>query len=136
MFISDFPSLHWVVQVDCPENATNYIHRVGRTARHDLNGDSVLFLTPDQERPFLKELAENKIFIEKVEIEKPSDVDKKDPEMSWIISDKPVIHDLAVASFRTYLKSCLLMRPELRSVKNMDIEAYARYIDFVCIGFL
>ena len=31
----DFPGVRWVIQMDCPENATTYIHRVGRTARLD-----------------------------------------------------------------------------------------------------
>lgn len=30
----DFPSVDWVVQMDCPEDAATYIHRVGRTARY------------------------------------------------------------------------------------------------------
>lgn len=29
----DFPSVDWVVQMDCPEDTAAYIHRVGRTAR-------------------------------------------------------------------------------------------------------
>ena len=31
--LSDFPAVHWVVQMDCPEDGNTYIHRVGRTAR-------------------------------------------------------------------------------------------------------
>lgn len=34
----DFPSLDWVLQLDCPEDAAAYIHRVGRTARY-VSGD-------------------------------------------------------------------------------------------------
>ena len=30
----DFPTVKWVVQVDCPEDVDAYIHRVGRTARY------------------------------------------------------------------------------------------------------
>jgi hypothetical protein len=30
----DFPSVDWVVQMDCPEDVACYIHRVGRTARY------------------------------------------------------------------------------------------------------
>ena len=30
----DFPTVNWVVQVDCPEDVDAYIHRVGRTARY------------------------------------------------------------------------------------------------------
>lgn len=29
----DFPSVHWVIQMDCPEDAKTYLHRAGRTAR-------------------------------------------------------------------------------------------------------
>lgn len=29
----DFPAVDWVIQLDCPEDADTYIHRVGRTAR-------------------------------------------------------------------------------------------------------
>ena len=30
----DFPSVDWVLQMDCPEDVACYIHRVGRTARY------------------------------------------------------------------------------------------------------
>ena len=30
----DFPTVDWVLQVDCPEDVPAYIHRVGRTARY------------------------------------------------------------------------------------------------------
>ena len=39
----DFPGVHWVVQLDCPEDANTYIHRVGRTARYE-DGKALLFL--------------------------------------------------------------------------------------------
>ena len=29
----DFPTVDWVLQMDCPEDSAAYIHRVGRTAR-------------------------------------------------------------------------------------------------------
>ena len=31
--ILDIPAVHWVIQLDCPEDANTYIHRAGRTAR-------------------------------------------------------------------------------------------------------
>ena len=30
----DFAKLDWVLQMDCPEDVSSYIHRVGRTARY------------------------------------------------------------------------------------------------------
>ena len=34
----DFPTVDWVLQVDCPEDVAAYIHRVGRTARYVSGG--------------------------------------------------------------------------------------------------
>uniref|UniRef100_A0A8C6S9M2 ATP-dependent RNA helicase n=1 Tax=Neogobius melanostomus TaxID=47308 RepID=A0A8C6S9M2_9GOBI len=37
----DFPTVNWVLQFDCPEDADTYIHRVGRTARYKEGGEEV-----------------------------------------------------------------------------------------------
>jgi ATP-dependent RNA helicase DDX10/DBP4 len=44
----DFPAIDWVIQFDCPEDISTYIHRVGRTARHKAKGSSLLFLLPSE----------------------------------------------------------------------------------------
>lgn len=41
----DFPAVDWVVQVDCPEDADTYIHRVGRTARAGKSGLALSLVT-------------------------------------------------------------------------------------------
>jgi Helicase conserved C-terminal domain len=46
----DFPTVDWVLQLDCPEDVAAYIHRVGRTARY-MSGLSVLWSAP---RPALR----------------------------------------------------------------------------------
>ena len=38
----DFPAIDWVIQLDPPEDISQYIHRVGRTARYKSDGNSVL----------------------------------------------------------------------------------------------
>jgi ATP-dependent RNA helicase DDX18/HAS1 len=51
----------WVVQYDAPDEATEYIHRVGRTARGSGGrGRSLLFLQPS-EVGFLKYLKEARV---------------------------------------------------------------------------
>ena len=45
----DFPSVDWVVQLDAPEDADTYIHRVGRTARYESKGKGLIFLLPSEE---------------------------------------------------------------------------------------
>ena len=42
----DLPELAWVVQYDPPDSASEYIHRVGRTARAGAAGSSIIFLMP------------------------------------------------------------------------------------------
>lgn len=62
----DFPEVHWVVQVDCPEDPETYIHRVGRTARYLRGGESLLMLLPS-EIEIINKLIEKKIPIQKIE---------------------------------------------------------------------
>eukprot|EP00762_Andalucia_godoyi_P003817 ANDGO_08635.mRNA.1 hypothetical protein len=64
----DFPSVGWVIQVDCPDSAATYIHRVGRTARYVSSGKAVMFLCPSEEEKFVEHLKDARIPIEKKEV--------------------------------------------------------------------
>ncbi len=63
----DFPSVNWVIQMDCPPDANTYIHRVGRTARYEKECQALLVLTPNEEEEMINELKLKKIQIEKIE---------------------------------------------------------------------
>jgi ATP-dependent RNA helicase DDX10/DBP4 len=63
----DFPSINWVIQMDCPPDANTYIHRAGRTARYEKDGQSILVLTPSEEPVMLNELKLKRIPISKIE---------------------------------------------------------------------
>ncbi|KAI0239199.1 putative ATP-dependent RNA helicase DDX31 [Lamellibrachia satsuma] len=56
----DLPHVGWIVQYNTPGSATDYIHRVGRTARIGSRGHALLFLTPS-EVDYVQVLAEYKI---------------------------------------------------------------------------
>ncbi|MGI6231800.1 MAG: DEAD/DEAH box helicase [Prevotella sp.] len=47
----DIPDLQYVVHYHLPETEDNYIHRVGRTARWDAEGNNIFLLGPDEELP-------------------------------------------------------------------------------------
>ncbi|KAF8393663.1 hypothetical protein HHK36_021909 [Tetracentron sinense] len=51
----DFPKVRYIIQYDSPGEATEYVHRVGRTARLGERGDSFLFLQP-VEMDYLQDL--------------------------------------------------------------------------------
>lgn len=64
----DFPAVHWVLQVDCPEDADTYIHRVGRTARYKEGGEALLLLLPSEEDAMVAQLQDKKVPINKIQV--------------------------------------------------------------------
>jgi ATP-dependent RNA helicase RhlE len=52
----DIPSVEYVVNYDLPEQAENYVHRIGRTGRGTKKGIAVSFCSPE-EREILEEIA-------------------------------------------------------------------------------
>ncbi len=54
-----------MIQADCPEDVSTYVHRVGRTARYKSKGNGLLFITP-QEIEFVKYLERAEIPAKKI----------------------------------------------------------------------
>jgi ATP-dependent RNA helicase DDX10/DBP4 len=57
----DIPKVDWVVQVDYPECFDDYIHRIGRTARFNNAGNSLIFIMPEEVDRFKADLERKKI---------------------------------------------------------------------------
>jgi len=94
----DFPLVDWVIQLDCPEDTDTYIHRVGRTARFERSGQSLIMLLPS-ERAFLEKLAERKVPIENfnIKLAKTGSIKQqlngmcfKDPELKYLGQKVPL----------------------------------------------
>ena len=51
-----------MLQADAPEDAAMYIHRVGRTARYQRKGKSLLLVRPEEEAALLEHLAAAKVW--------------------------------------------------------------------------
>lgn len=54
----DFPAVTSIVQYDPPGEASEYVHRVGRTARMGRRGDALLMLQPHELPGYLSHLKE------------------------------------------------------------------------------
>lgn len=89
----DFPSIDWVLQLDAPEDADTYIHRVGRTARYQSKGKALLFLLPSEEEGMLAALKKKSLEVTKIKIRtsRTSSIDNQlqnlafqDPEIKYL----------------------------------------------------
>lgn len=57
----DIPEVHWVIQMDAPQDPNVFIHRVGRTARMGRHGKALIFLAPNEET-YIKFLQIRKVY--------------------------------------------------------------------------
>ncbi|CAH2069924.1 unnamed protein product [Thlaspi arvense] len=117
-------AVDWVVQVDCPEDVASYIHRVGRTARFNTSGKSLLFLTPSEEK-MIERLQEARV---PVKLIKPNN--KKLQEVSRLLASLlvkfPDLQDVAQRAFITYLRSIHKRRDkEIFDVTKLSIENFS-----------
>ena len=65
----DIPSVEWIIQYDPPTDPSEYLHRVGRTARGGGSGNAILMLYP-KEIGFITFLRHHGVVIDKVNPEK------------------------------------------------------------------
>ena len=86
----DFPSVDWVLQVDCPEDIDTYIHRVGRTARYESTGNALLFLLPSEEPAMISSLEQRKVPIESIRVN-PKKIKSIQQQMVMFCSKEPEI---------------------------------------------
>lgn len=121
----DFPAVDWVIQVDCPEDADTYIHRVGRTARYQSKGRAVLFLDPSEEEGMLKRLEHKKIPIQKINVKEAKKKSIRNQLQSMAFK-QPDIKYLAQKAFVTYVRSIYLQKDkDIFDMDKLDLDAYA-----------
>ncbi|KAL4232674.1 ATP-dependent RNA helicase [Mactra antiquata] len=122
----DFPAVNWVLQLDCPEDGNTYIHRAGRTARYEKDGESLLVLMPSEEEAMVKQLKDKKIPIEKIRINQQR-LYSIQPKLEANCAADHELKALAQRAFVTYLRSIFLMKDKnVFDVHALDIEKYAR----------
>lgn len=105
----DFPAVDWVIQVDCPEDADTYIHRVGRCARYGKKGKSLIMLTPTEKTGFLKRLGSKHIEAEKLTIKQTKKKSIK-PQLQSLLFKDPELKYLAQKAFISYVKSIYIQK--------------------------
>ncbi|KAI8335247.1 P-loop containing nucleoside triphosphate hydrolase protein [Choanephora cucurbitarum] len=114
----DFPAVDWVLQLDCPEDADTYIHRVGRTARFDADGHALLIMVPSEVEGMLEELKKKRVPIEEIKI-RTSKQQSIQKQLQSFCFQNPEIKYLAQRAFVAYMRSVYLQRNK----KVFDVTA-------------
>lgn len=122
----DFPAVDWVVQVDCPEDADTYIHRVGRTARYEHDGQAVMFVDPSEEEGMLAALERRKVALEKINVrEKKMQSTIKNQLQNMCFKD-PELKYLGQKAFVSYVRSVHIQKDKnVFQVQRLDLEQFA-----------
>lgn len=121
----DFPAVDWVIQLDCPEDADTYIHRVGRTARYERDGRAVLFLDPSEEKGMLRRLDQKKVNVEKINVKANKQHSIKHQLQNMCFKD-PELKYLGQKAFISYVKSVYVQKDkETFNLKELDLEEFA-----------
>lgn len=146
----DFPKVRCIIQYDSPGEATEYVHRVGRTARLGERGDSLLFLQPVEmdylqelekhgvslsEYPLLKVLDSFPVYNQKHNVKKfvsiemhPWVLNLQKTLESFVIAE-PQMKKLAKDAFCSWVRAYTAHRGELKSifmVKKLHLGHVAR----------
>ncbi|XP_053214874.1 probable ATP-dependent RNA helicase DDX10 [Panonychus citri] len=120
----DFPAVNWVVQLDCPEDTNQYIHRAGRTARYHKGGESLLFLTPSEEKSMVEQLIARKVPIKKSSIDHHGSIIRK---AEALLARDVALKETAQRAFKSYLKDVYMMKDKtVFDVTTIDKDMLSR----------
>ena len=125
----DFPSVDWVVQLDCPEDVPSYIHRVGRTARFKARGNSLLALLPSEAPAMVPALESAKIPIRQITVN-PDSAIAVTPKMAAEVAADPELKYVGQRAYVSYVRSVLLQRNK----KVFDVNALPLHDFAISLG--
>ncbi|AET41543.1 RNA-dependent ATPase HCA4 Ecym_8261 [Eremothecium cymbalariae DBVPG len=121
----DFPTVDWVVQVDCPEDVDTYIHRAGRSARYGKSGKCLIMLTPQEEPGFLKRL-KTKMIEPKKSVIKQSKRKSIRNQLQSLLFKSPELKYLAQKAFISYVRSIYIQKDtEVFKFSELPLEEFA-----------
>ncbi|GAX85700.1 hypothetical protein CEUSTIGMA_g13114.t1 [Chlamydomonas eustigma] len=127
----DFPTVDWVLQMDCPEDAHAYIHRVGRTARYMASGKALLLVTPGEKDGILEDLRASKIPIKQTKIN-PGIAHSVGPALQALLSKSTELKEYAQRSLIAYVRSVFLQpNKKVFDVTQLPAEEYAQSLGLI-----
>ncbi|KNH04022.1 DEAD-domain-containing protein [Perkinsela sp. CCAP 1560/4] len=123
----DFPFVDWIIQYDPPDSVPKYVHRVGRTARAERDGNALVMLLP-QETPMIQMLARNLTNPLKEFKVGEGKINKSIiEEVLKLVGNNRYLKQGAVDAFRSYLQSYAAQSLKaVFDVYSLDVAKVAR----------
>ncbi|KAH8420245.1 hypothetical protein KR009_007978 [Drosophila setifemur] len=131
----DVPDIKLVVQYTPPQTTTDFVHRVGRTARAGRRGRAVLFLAPSESQ-YVRHLENKRIRIQQGDMYDylqallPKDDEARTVQeaasnlqhkFQCLIEDDRELHDKSCKAFVSWMKFYSTFPKELKSVFNVRV---------------
>ncbi|KAL0690691.1 hypothetical protein Bca4012_090370 [Brassica carinata] len=123
----DIPAVDWIIQYDPPDKPTEYIHRVGRTARGEgAKGKALLVLIPE-ELQFIRYLKAAKVPVKELEFNEKKLLNVR----SALVIEKYVANDynlnkIAKEAYRAYIAAYNSHSlKDIFNVHRLDLQAVA-----------
>jgi len=123
----DLPRVDWILQYDAPTEISDYVHRIGRTARRGNAGSSLIFLSPG-EGTFVDVMASHGIRMSPLSLEAAFDrafKGKGGPpvtpltlheRLESVVTKSPQLHEAALKAFQGFVRAYSTHAGELRAV--------------------
>ncbi|CAM9767842.1 unnamed protein product [Chrysoparadoxa australica] len=126
----DIPQVDWIIQYDPPDQAAEYIHRVGRTARGSSGcGRALLFLLP-QELGFLKFLRAAKCSLQEYQFPK-NKIANVQGQLTKLVEKNYYLNKSAREAYRSYLLAYTSHSlKDLYNVHELDLALVAKSFGF------
>lgn len=125
----DIPAVDWIIQYDPPDQPSEYIHRVGRTARAGGRGKALLILLP-QELMFLKFLKKSKVPLNEYDfpLNKLANIQS---QLEKLVEKNYYLHKSAREGYRSYILAYAShSHKDTFNVKNLDLQQVSKSFGF------
>ena len=120
----DIKNVDWIVQFSCPQEIEDYCHKVGRTARIGMQGNSLLFLQPS-EKDYLEELSKKSIVLKETLLD-----DLLGEALSTFVNKKMTKEDKAT-ELQNYIEESLVKKSSCHKMATAAhfsfIQSYSTY---------
>ncbi|KRZ13373.1 putative ATP-dependent RNA helicase pitchoune [Trichinella zimbabwensis] len=126
----DIPKVDWIVQYDPPDDPTDYIHRVGRTARGEGGQGNALLILQPSELKFLYYLKQAKIPVLEYECswDKVANVQK---QLEKLLKSNVYLFKSAIEAFKGYVRAYDSHQlKDIFNVATLDLQAVAKSFGF------